>query len=201
MTLRRILTQIPHFAAMLLVLVTCGPASAQLRIVTYNSATANTMLDIYTARAGMDVVLEAIGDELVGGIAKPIDVLLLQEQDSMAVSGQSIVDILNGIYGAGAYARSSIDGTKSFPTNSGGAPGLVYNTQTIELIQEIQFGPSGRVNLNNLAQRSAINCDRWVTIPPPIFMPTIPTTNRIPAQPTTTADWPKPSRYAPIPTA
>ena len=120
-----------------------APAGAQLRVVTYNTAIANTTLDIYTARAGMDVVLEAIGDELVGGIAKPIDVLLLQEQQSMSLSTQSIVDLLNGIYGAGTYARSSIDGIKSNPNNSGGVPGLIYNTQTVELIQETQFGSVG----------------------------------------------------------
>jgi hypothetical protein len=118
-------------------------AQAQLRIVTYNTAMANTNLDIYTARAGLDVVLEAIGDESVGGIAKPIDVLLLQEQQSMSLSGQSIVDLLNNIYGAGIYARSTINGNKSAPDNSGGAPGLVYNTQTVELIEEIQFGTVG----------------------------------------------------------
>ncbi len=124
----------------------CSTAQGQLRIVTYNTATANTMLDIYTARAGMDVVLEAIGDELVGGIAKPIDVLLLQEQQSMALSGQSFVDLLNDLYdpiNRTMYQRSVINGAKSFADNSGGAPGLVYNTQSVELIQEIQFGPVG----------------------------------------------------------
>jgi hypothetical protein len=129
--------------ALLLALLIAGSTSAQLRVVSYNAAIANTSLDIYTARAGMDVVLEAIGDESVGGLARPIDVLLLQEQHSMSLSGQSIVDVLNGIYGVGTYARSFINGNKSNPNNSGGAPGLVYNTQTIELIEEIQFGPVG----------------------------------------------------------
>jgi hypothetical protein len=88
----------------------------------------------------MGTILEAIGDELVGGVARPIDVLLLQEQFSMQVSAQSIVDVLNGIYGDGVYARSTLNAITSHPEGEAGGPGLVYNTQTVQLINEIRFG-------------------------------------------------------------
>ena len=48
-------------------------ANGELRIVSYNP----------TGRrdAGIDIVLKSIGEELRNGFAKPIDVLLLQEQN------------------------------------------------------------------------------------------------------------------------
>lgn len=130
-------------------------AIAQLRVVTYNTATADTFGDIFSPRAGADVVLEAIGNESVLGIAKPIDVLLLQEQFSMETSTQDFVDLLNDIYDPidrTMYARSLLNGTASSdsaPGNaqgSGGRPGLVYNTQTVELIDEIRFGTANASN-------------------------------------------------------
>src|SRR5262245_50359987 len=51
-------------------------ADAQLRVVTYNTTGApynNTQ---------MALVLKSIGEELRNGVAKPIDILLLQEQDN-----------------------------------------------------------------------------------------------------------------------
>ena len=80
------------------------PAHAQLRIVTYNTATADPEGGITTPRAGMDIVLQSIGEELRNGIAKPIDVLLLQEQYTMDITTEAFVVLLNGIYGAGTYA-------------------------------------------------------------------------------------------------
>ncbi|MGH8046613.1 MAG: hypothetical protein ACREKL_05165, partial [Chthoniobacterales bacterium] len=96
-------------------------AQAQLRIVQYNTAG--------DARAGMSTILAAIGAESVNGAVKPPDALALEEQTSSATT-QAIVDILNSLYGAGTYARSTVQGG----TNGGGRPGLVYNTQTVQLI-------------------------------------------------------------------
>jgi len=112
----------------LVTLIARHEAVAQLRIVDYNTTAG--------PRAGFDVVVEAIGSELVGGIAKPIDVLAVQEQSSSATTTQGIVDLLNGIYGAGVYGRATLDGG----TNGAGRPGLVYNTTTVELIEQIAFG-------------------------------------------------------------
>lgn len=117
-------------------------ANAQLRVVTYNTATGQNP-GTQTARPETATVLQAIGVELKAGIAKPIDVLLLQEQFSMQVTTQSFVDMLNSIYGAGVYARSTINGATSDGLARAGRPGLVYNTQTVQLIGEIAFGNVG----------------------------------------------------------
>jgi len=97
------------------------PLIAQLRIVDYNTGG--------EARPSLSTVLAAIGAESVNGIAKKPDVFSLQEQETSATTTQGIVDVLNGIYGAGIYARATIDGASS----GGGRPGLIYNVQTVQL--------------------------------------------------------------------
>jgi len=126
-------------------------AYAQLRIVTYNTATGNPT-GVQTARPGMDIVLTSIGEELRNGIARPIDVLLLQEQFSTNegddafddVATQSFVDLMNSIYGTievpTPYARGTVDAVTSAPDGQGGGPGIVFNTQTVSLIAENRFG-------------------------------------------------------------
>ncbi len=123
-------------------------AHAQLRIVTYNTLTGQPTGGQQTARLPYSsTILEAIGLENVGGIAKPIDVLVLQEQFSMELTTQSFVDVLNSIYGAGTYARSTINGAVSSFNGAGGRPGLVYNTQSVQLINELAFGTVGTGDL------------------------------------------------------
>jgi hypothetical protein len=114
-----------------------------LRIVSYNTATGQNP-GTQTARPSTSTVLEAIGAELVAGIAKPIDVLLLQEQFSMELTTQSFVDMLNSMYGPGTYARSTLNGATSDSLARAGRPGLVYNTQTVQLIGEMAFGNVGQ---------------------------------------------------------
>ena len=68
-----------------------GPAWWQLRVVTWNPNGG--------PRTGADVVLEAIGDEVVEGIARPLDILLLQEaSDDGGVDSfsqvQTVMDLL-----------------------------------------------------------------------------------------------------------
>jgi exonuclease III len=114
-------------ASLLAALEFIGPGSsqAQLRVVDYNTAGLSA-----GPRAGMATVLEALGDESVNGIAKPPDVFALQEQRTNGATTQAIVSLLNGIYGAGAYAMA--------PQESGGGstgmPGLIYNIRTVQLI-------------------------------------------------------------------
>lgn len=114
-------------------------AQAQLRIVTYNTAGG--------PRAGSGTVLEGIGNELVGGIAKPIDVLLLQEQNSMASDTQAFVNLLNTIYPGANYTRGTVNGASS----GAGRPGLVYNANTVQLLDEKAFGT---VDVNNQARQT-----------------------------------------------
>jgi len=122
----------------------CG-ALAQLRVITYNTAN-GTFPDFPPGqdpdpRAGMDNVLQAIGDEVTNGIAKPIDVLIFQEHDEPHTTTQDFVDLLDGIYGAGTYGRSTV---VTLPTSSTNIrQTLVYNTNTIDLISEITFGTTG----------------------------------------------------------
>ncbi len=140
----RPLTLVLRSAAVLLLLA--STSAAQLRIVTFNTANNGDSPTNAMPRAGMDVVLQAIGDELVGGIAKPLDVLSLQEQQSVGTTTQEIVNILNGIYGAGTYAR----GVVTANSTGGGRAGLIYNTQTVQLLQE---SPISSTNINGAARQ------------------------------------------------
>lgn len=103
-------------------------ALAQLRVVSYNTAQG--------PHTGIETVLEAIGDEIVNGFSKPIDVLALQEQTSWQTTTTDIVTELNSIYGAGTYDLIELNGD----TGGAGRPGLVYNTTTVTPISQIAFG-------------------------------------------------------------
>ena len=121
--------------------------------MSYNTFTAQSQGGVQTARAPFsNTVLEAIGAEDVGGIAKPIDILLLQEQFSMQLTTQSFADVMNDLYdplGQSMYARSTLNGLASSDfapapiTGSGGRPGVVYNTETVELLGEFRMGSVG----------------------------------------------------------
>ena len=104
----------------------------QLRVVSWNTAG--------SPHPGTDVVLEAIGAESVNGIAKPIDVLILQEQTANHGSENAIVALLNALYGAGTYAH----GTHDPWSNDGTYEGLVYNTQTVTRVEETSFHSAGQ---------------------------------------------------------
>jgi endonuclease/exonuclease/phosphatase family metal-dependent hydrolase len=138
----------PCLCALLLASLIAGDSSAQLRIVNYNTATAQATGGTQTARRPhSDLILEAIGLESINGLARPIDVLLLQEQFNMGLTTQSFVDVLNDLYdpvNRTMYARSTVNGQISNTFNgAGGRPGLIYNTQTVQLIEETQVGNVG----------------------------------------------------------
>jgi len=105
-----------------------GTSSGQLRIVDYNTGG--------DARTGLDLVLAAIGAESVNGIAKPPDVFTLEEQTSSATTTQALVNLLNSIYGAGTYARTTLD----VATTGSGRPTAIYNTKTVQLIGQQAVG-------------------------------------------------------------
>lgn len=129
-------------------------AHAQLRVVTYNTATAQSGTGTQTAREPFSTsILEAIGLESINGLARPIDVLLLQEQFELDITTDSFVDILNDIYdpvNRTMYARGLVRGSASADSipdpglkGAGGRPSVIYNTQSVELISEAAFGPVG----------------------------------------------------------
>ncbi len=80
----------------------------------------------------MATVLEALGNQAKAGFARPLDILLVQEQSTLATTTSGFVDILNGIYGAGTYARGTLQGS----TTGGGRPAVIYRTSTVQLIAE-----------------------------------------------------------------
>ncbi|MCA9212097.1 MAG: hypothetical protein KDB27_03455 [Planctomycetales bacterium] len=113
-------------ASVLIMLATASICRAQLRIVSYNTTP--------TLNNGLKRVLEEIGKESVNGIARPIDILALQEQGSQATDTQAILDLFNEIYGAGVYARGQVNGQGFF------TQGVIYNTTTVELLEEARVG-------------------------------------------------------------
>jgi hypothetical protein len=119
-------------------------ALAQLRIVTYNTTGAPD--------AGMNIVLKSIGEELRNGIAKPIDVLLLQEQsnpspgaNSPSADTQAFVTLLNNtIYSGQLFNGQPITYSLGTRTGTGDTTQtIVYRTQTVQLLSETTVGTSG----------------------------------------------------------
>src|SRR5688572_10146627 len=86
----------------------------------------------------MTTILSAIGstvsdDPTIGGnsgIAKPIDVLALQEVDTAATTGGPYAALLNTMYPGANYQYSSVGGA----TTGAGSQGLVYNANSVQLI-------------------------------------------------------------------
>jgi hypothetical protein len=119
------------FAAVLLAAASAAsPARAQLRIVTYNTNNASSSSS--GPRADAATVFTALGDQAKAGFARPADIVLFQEHAAVATSTQAYVNLLNGIYGAGTYARGSLDGA----TSGGGRPTVVYKTSAVTLVGE-----------------------------------------------------------------
>lgn len=117
-------------------------AIAQLRVVTYNTANGTFPSgNDPNPRTGMDLVLKAISDEVTNGISKPIDVLIFQEHDEPYTTTQAFVVLLNGIYGAGTYGRSTVVTQPTYSTNI--RQTLVYNTNTLSLVHQKAFGTTG----------------------------------------------------------
>lgn len=127
------------------------PAAAQLRIVTYNTNTFGTEVgssNIRTVRPEADIVFEAIGEENVRGIARPADIILLQEQQQPDTTTQNLVQRLNNIYADRGitYARGfrvgDTTGGSGFGTPNAGEirQSVVYRTDTVQLIAEDSFG-------------------------------------------------------------
>ena len=130
-------------------LVNTTTVLGQLRIVTYNTNTFQPGRPDGVprfAKVGTDVVIQAIGEEVVNGISQPPDILLFQEHQRPSTTTQNLVDRLNLIYGEGFYARGFEVG---FTTGSSGTgtldgaeirPAVIYRTETVELLSEDSFG-------------------------------------------------------------
>ncbi len=127
--------------------VRAASAAQTIRVVAYNieaDVNGNT-----APNSGLYTVLEAIGENEVGGAAHPLDVLALEETTSNTATVAPIVAALNGYYGAGTYAMSSLQGTESGnnPSTGNGPNALVYNAKTVTLLASAGVGtPTGSTN-------------------------------------------------------
>src|SRR5208282_2602831 len=96
-------------------------------------------------------VLEGIGEEILAdGVARPIDILALEETSSNPQTVAPIVGGLNAFYSvknplaSNMYAMSAYQATNSGGTNDGNGPNaLVYNTFTVQLLASVPVDPPG----------------------------------------------------------
>ena len=130
-----------------LVFAGLGPACvarAQLRVVSLNSS--NSSSASATPRAGMQTILNSIGTTvsddptLAGntGIAKPLDVLLLQEYNAPGTTGAGYANLLNSMYGTTSFAYGTLAGSST----GTGTQGIVYNSSTVQLVTQATVGTS-----------------------------------------------------------
>jgi len=105
--------------------------TSNLRIVSYNISGASS----FGLRTGYQTLLQAMGLEIVSGVSKQVDLFALQE-----VIGPStttvIASTLNSLDGTVAYASGTLAGG----TTGSGTQGVVYNTQTLQLVGEALVG-------------------------------------------------------------
>jgi hypothetical protein len=107
------------------------PAGGYFRLAEYNIASSTS-----SPASGLNTILQGIGDEHVNGVTQSIDLLALQEVQSQATTSQAVVNLMNGLYGAGIYQHGSLDGG----TSGSGTQGIVYNHLTLQLLSETAVG-------------------------------------------------------------
>jgi endonuclease/exonuclease/phosphatase family metal-dependent hydrolase len=102
-----------------------------------------------TARTGFNTVLQGMGNEIIAGAAQPIDIMALEETTSNATTVAPIVGMLNGDYAGANYHMSSLQGSElgNDPTSGNGPNAIVYNANTVQLLQSVGVGtPTGSGN-------------------------------------------------------
>ena len=109
-------------------------AHAQLRIVTYNINASDTSLT--APRTGMDSVMSAIGASAKGGFSRPIDILLLNEANTVSTTGVQYANLLDSVFNSTSYDRNSINAGST----GGGRSVVVYNTDSVTLVGEKPLG-------------------------------------------------------------
>ena len=108
----------------------CGTWGKTLRIASYNIDCADQGSDnnITGSVHSLPIVVEAMGLHHIGLNAQPVDVMGAEELRSTSLSNLCVQ--LNLFYGAGAYA---FDPTAD-PTTGGGTDGLIYRTNSVQII-------------------------------------------------------------------
>ena len=114
--------------------VASSSAHAQLRILDYNVGATGT--STFGPRPGMDAVLQAINAQTKPGFARPIDILVMQEGNSVTTTGQAYANLLNTIASSTMYVPTGLNGA----TTGAGRPMAVYNSASVTLISEEAIG-------------------------------------------------------------
>ncbi|MEQ8211617.1 MAG: hypothetical protein RH917_17455 [Lacipirellulaceae bacterium] len=111
-------------------------AQAQLRIVAYN--TLNKPRDT-ASDMQFETIVSAIESTARNGIAKRVDVFALQEQSNSASTqtADTIVEILNDLYGVTTYEARLIDNVNQDWV------GVVYDSSTVEFLGEQFISTAG----------------------------------------------------------
>jgi PKD repeat protein len=119
-----------------------GAWGRTLRIVSYNIDCADQSSDnnITGSTHTLPTVVQAIGLHHIGNNAQPVDVMSCEELNSTTLA--NFVAQLNVIYGAGTYA---FDPT-SDPNTGGGTDGLIYRTNTVQVVS-VRALPTGQTVL------------------------------------------------------
>lgn len=135
---RRLCRVLAAAMAVIALLDAAGVFADPLRVVTYNiKADAGST----TVGPGFTTVMQGIADEIVNGIARPVDVLSLQETTSNSATVAPIVTSLNNIWGANTYAMSPYQATDNCDTCTGNGPNaMVYKTTTLQLVASVGIG-------------------------------------------------------------
>ncbi|HVP13519.1 MAG TPA: immunoglobulin domain-containing protein, partial [Phycisphaerae bacterium] len=116
-----------------------GGIAEPIRVVTYNILADSG--GYTTPRPGFFTVMQGLGNENVNGLARPVDILGLQETTSNPTTVQPIVTGLNNIYGAGTYAMSPYQATQSGSPSSGNGPNaMIYKATALQLIASVGIG-------------------------------------------------------------
>lgn len=110
------------------------PTAGYFRIVCYNVTSSDG-----APNAGLDTLLQGMSDETLYGGAQQVDIVAMQEVQSQSGTSQAVVNLLNGLYGAGVYARGTLNGGST----GAGTQGIVYNTQKLQLLSEAAIGDFG----------------------------------------------------------
>jgi endonuclease/exonuclease/phosphatase family metal-dependent hydrolase len=113
-------------------------APAQIRIATYNTATAFNSNG--NPNPGLQTVLGGVGSESFNGITKRIDILALQEQNNTTgTTTQQALNMMNALYGPGTYNRGTlIAGATSNPNTDSSA--VIYDSTRFALVGEKLVG-------------------------------------------------------------
>ncbi len=112
------------------VLFVSSSCVAQLRIVSYDTSGG--------PRDGLSTVLEAIGQEDVNAIVRPIDVLLVQEQVSVETDTMLMATLLNQLHSTDVYRAGVLNGDST----GDGRPGVIYRSDVVQLRSESTVGES-----------------------------------------------------------